>query len=141
LGDAPRSINDSVRPPFSFPQSDEKLRSAARQSSGGRGPILRNSRAGSKAGQPGRRGTVSKNNETNKQFPSQIICDLASKLVRRYCETVLGFLAQRPKRRNSGLGKLETSSRRICMWLSGCSRTRYLESNGKMTALNSMAGP
>ena len=43
----------------------------------GAGSHFEKNGGGVKAGQLGRRGTISEKNETNKQSPSQIICDLA----------------------------------------------------------------
>ena len=77
LGGAPRSFNGQVRPPFSSPQTTKKPRSSARKKTGA-GSYFEKNEGGVQAGQPGRRGPVSEKNETNKQSPSQIICDLAT---------------------------------------------------------------
>lgn len=70
-------VQRSGAAPFSFPQSGEKLRSSARKKQRG-GVHFEEKEGGVQAGQPGRRGTISEKNETNKQSPSQIICGLAT---------------------------------------------------------------
>ncbi len=80
MGDALRSLNGPVRPLFSFPQNDEKT-AIVRASNKGAGSHFEKNEGGIQGGQPGRRGTVSKRNETKKPSPSHVICDLAASFI------------------------------------------------------------
>ena len=76
MGDALRSSNGPVRPLFHFPKTTKKTE-IVRASNKGAGSHFEKHEGGVQGGQPGRRGAVSKRNETKKPSPSQIICDLA----------------------------------------------------------------
>ena len=64
--------------PFFHLPTETKYCDRRRAKKHGAGSHFEKTGGGVKAGQPGRRGTVSETNETNKQSPSQIICGLAT---------------------------------------------------------------
>jgi hypothetical protein len=66
------------RGPFFHLPTATKYCDRRRAKKNGAGSHFEKNEGGVKAGQPGRRGSVSKRNETNKQSPSQIICGLAT---------------------------------------------------------------